>query len=94
MNTAAWKFAITGLRLARERIHAFGRRLRAAGVFEDRQDLLGYNFWRITTHYSIPELESLITATNLVCGEQSRKSPALAILRKNIPLRLVGNRSG
>jgi integrase len=43
--------------------HTFGRRLRAAGVsFEDRQDLLGHKGARITTHYSGPELSSLIAA--------------------------------
>jgi integrase len=53
--------------------HTFGRRLRAAGVsFEDRQDLLGHRSGRITTHYSMPELESLIAAANVVCGNESR----------------------
>jgi integrase len=47
--------------------HAFGRRLRAAGVsFEDRQDLLGHKSARITTHYSGPELSSLIAAAEKV----------------------------
>ncbi len=62
--------------------HTFGRRLRAAGVsFEDRQDLLGHKSGRITTHYSQAELVQLINAANKVCGDESRKSPALVILR-------------
>ncbi len=63
--------------------HTFGRRLRAAGVsFEDRQDLLGHKSGRITTHYSAAELKNLLDAANKVCGENSRKSPALVILRR------------
>jgi len=63
--------------------HTFGRRLRAAGVsFEDRQDLLGHRSSRITTHYSAAELQNLIKATNRVCGENSRKSPELVMLRR------------
>ncbi len=64
--------------------HTLGRRLRAAGVsFEDRQDLLGHRSGRITTHYSAAELGSLIEAANRVCGEGSRKSPALVMLRRS-----------
>lgn len=38
--------------------HTFGKWLRAGGVsFEDRQDLLGHKSSRITTHYSVGELE-------------------------------------
>ncbi len=62
--------------------HTFGRRLRAAGVsFEDRQDLLGHKTGKITTEYSAPELASLIEASNRVCGEGSRKTPALTLIR-------------
>jgi integrase len=57
--------------------HTFGGRLRAADVsFEDRQDLLGHNSGRITTHYSAAELGNLIAAANRACKENSRKSPA------------------
>jgi integrase len=63
--------------------HTFGRRLRAAGVcFEDRQDLLGHKSGRITTHYSAPELANLIAAAEKVCEENSRKSPAITLLRR------------
>ncbi len=55
----------------------------AAGVsFEDRQDLLGHKSVRVTTHYSAAELGNLIEAANRVCGENSRKSPALVVLRR------------
>ena len=47
--------------------HTFGKRLRAAGVsFEDRQDLLGHKSQRITTHYSAPEIASLLEAAEKV----------------------------
>lgn len=63
--------------------HTFGRRLRAAGVsFEDRQDLLGHKSGRITTHYSAAELSNLIAAADLVCVENSRKSPTGTFLRR------------
>lgn len=99
MNTTAWKAARTKVNLKQVRIHdlrhTFGRRLRAAGVsFEDRQDLLGHKSGRVTTHYSMPELRGLIAAANAVCVDQSRKSPALTILRKKIPLRVVSNSAG
>jgi site-specific recombinase XerD len=65
--------------------HTFGRRLRAAGVsYEDRQDLLGHKSGRITTHYSSAEISSLIEAAIKVCEKESRKSPALVILRGNV----------
>ncbi len=57
--------------------------------FEDRQDLLGHKSGRITTHYSAPELLDLIAAANKVCGEKSRKSPALVILKKKPHLLVV-----
>jgi integrase len=70
--------------------HTFGRRLRAAGVsFEDRQDLLGHKSGRITTHYSRAELVNLIAAANAVCGDESRKSPALVVLKKKARLALA-----
>jgi hypothetical protein len=63
--------------------HAFGRRLRAAGVsFEDRQDLLGHKSGRITTHYSAAELANLIAAAEKVCEDNSHKSPAITLLRR------------
>ena len=87
MNNTAWQNARrrTGLTQARvhDLKHTFSRRLRAAGVsYEDRQDLLGHKSGRITTHYSGAELENLIDAANRVCGETSRKSPALVLLRQ------------
>jgi hypothetical protein len=68
--------------------YTFGRRLRATGVsFENRQDLPGHRSSRITTHYSAAELQNLIEATKRVCGENSRKSPELVVLRKVHPFR-------
>lgn len=87
MYGAAWRKARTRAGLPQVRVHdlkhTFGRRLRAAGVsFEDRQDLLGHKSDRITTHYSQAELRNLIEASNKVCGGESRKSPALVILKR------------
>ena len=87
MNNSAWQRARKRVGLPQVRVHdlkhTFGRRLRAAGVsYEDRQDLLGHKSGRITTHYSAAELENLIEAANRVCGENSRKSPALVLLKQ------------
>jgi len=66
--------------------HTFGRRLRAVGVsFADRQDLLGHRSGRITTHYSAAELSNLIEAAERVCGEASRKTPGIVLLKKKAP---------
>ena len=88
MNNTGWQNARKRVGLSQVRVHVlkhtFGRRLRAAGVSdEDRQDLLGHKSGRITTHYSAAELENLIEAANRVCGENSRKSPALVLLKQN-----------
>src|SRR5271170_5357897 len=62
--------------------HTYGHRLRVAGVgFEDRKLLLGHKAGHVTTHYSAPEIETLIQASEKVCDMGSRKSPALAIVR-------------
>ena len=87
MNNSAWRNGRAKAGLPQVRVHdlkhTFGRRLRAAGVsFEDRQDLLGHRSGRITTHYSAAELGNLLEAANRVVGENSRKTPALFILRK------------
>jgi len=87
MNSSAWRKARKRAGLHQARVHdlkhTFGRRLRAAGVaFEDRQDLLGHKSGRVTTHYSAAELGNLIEASNRVCGENSRKSPALVVLKR------------
>ena len=87
MHSSAWRRARQAAGLPQVRVHdlkhTFGRRLRAAGVsFEDRQDLLGHKSGRITTHYSAAELENLLAAANRVCGQESRKSPALVVLKQ------------
>lgn len=89
MNNSGWREAKKSSGIHNVRVHdlkhTFGRRLRAAGVsYEDRQDLLGHKSGRITTHYSSAEISSLIEAANKVCEKESRKSPALVILRGNI----------
>ncbi len=94
MNNRAWRQARMRAGLPEVRVHdlkhTFGRRLRSAGVsFEDRQDLLGHKSSRITTHYSEAELSNLITATNRVCDQESRKSPALVILKNKTRLAVV-----
>lgn len=96
MNNSAWQQARKRAGLSQVRIHdlkhTFGRRLRAAGVnYEDRQDLLGHKSGRITTHYSAAELYSLIEAANQVCGENSRKSPALVLLKQKAVTAVVLN---
>jgi len=87
MNNTAWQSARQRAGLPQVRVHdlkhTFGRRLRAAGVsFEDRQDLLGHKSGRITTHYSNAELQNLIDAANRVCADDSRKSPALVLIKQ------------
>jgi integrase len=84
----------TGWRSARERAglpdlhvhdlkHAFGQRLRDAGVsFEDKQDLLGHKSNRITDHYTSPAIERLMEAAEKTTSGDSRKSPALVSLKQ------------
>ncbi|MGE3920960.1 MAG: tyrosine-type recombinase/integrase [Gammaproteobacteria bacterium] len=72
MLTSAWKRARKRCSLPHLGVHdlkhTFGRRLRAAGVrFEDRQDLLGHQSDRITTHYSVAEIHQLTRAANSAC---------------------------
>ncbi len=65
--------------------HTFGRRLRAAGVpLKTRKVLLGHKNGDITSHYSAPELAELLEAANRVCGGESRKSPAMTLLKRKI----------
>ena len=85
MDRAAQRAGASGVRKVRvhDLKHTFGRRLRAEGVsFEDRQDLLGHESGRITTHYSQAELTSLINAAEKVCGTNFHKSPAITWLRR------------
>ncbi|MGI9333163.1 MAG: tyrosine-type recombinase/integrase, partial [Gammaproteobacteria bacterium] len=87
MNNSGWKSARVRVGLKQVRVHdlkhTFGRRLRAANAsFTDRQDLLGHKSTRITDHYSAAELENLVAAANSVCGNNSRKTPALVLLRE------------
>ena len=71
--------------------HAFGHRLRGAGVsFEDRKVLLGHKTQDVTTHYSAAEIGLLIAATERVCDLTSRVSPAIAVVRSRNPRERIG----
>jgi integrase len=62
--------------------HTFGHRLRAAGIgFEDRKVLVGHKSDHVTTHYSAPEIGTLVAAAERVCELGSRKSHALSLVR-------------
>lgn len=65
--------------------HAFGRRLRAAGVsLEDRRDLLGHKAPDITTHYSAAEIGRLVAAANRIASSHetpTRTLPQLLEMR-------------
>ena len=64
--------------------HAFGHRLRGAGVsFEDRKVLLGHKTQDVTTHYSAAEIGLLIAATERLCDLAERASPAIAVVRSH-----------
>jgi len=63
--------------------HTCGRRLRAAGVsLETRKVLLGHTNGDITSHYSAPELRELIDAMQRICRDESGKTPALTLLKR------------
>jgi hypothetical protein len=56
--------------------------LRAAGIAkETRSALLGHKTGDITTHYSAAEIQELIDAVAKIVEDNSRKSPALTLLR-------------
>ncbi len=62
--------------------HTFARRLRAAGVnFETRQALLGHTNGNVTTDYSAAEIEELINAVELLCGDNQESQPTLTVLK-------------
>lgn len=99
MYNTAWRLAREKVGLPGVRVHdlkhTYGRRLRAAGVsFEDRQSLLGHKSGKITTHYSAPELLSLIAASERVSAPDSHKIPTLVMLRKKKSLRALANSEG
>ena len=84
---SAWKRAREKVGLPHLRVHdlkhTFGRRLRAVGVsLETRKVLLGHTNGDMTTHYSAPELEELFQAASKVCGTNSRKTPAITLLKR------------
>lgn len=58
--------------------HAYGRRLRAAGVsLEDRRDLLGHKGPDVTTHYSAAEIGRLVEAANRIGRSHETSTPTL-----------------
>lgn len=91
MHNTAWKEAWKRAKLPGHRDvsrgvhnlkHTFGRRLRAAGVpLETRRVLLGHTNGDITTHYSAPELQELIDATEKVC---SGAAPGLVVIKGSV----------
>ena len=62
--------------------HTFGRRLRSASEsLETRKALMGHKDSDITTHYSTAEIGELIEVAERVCGDDSRETPALTVLK-------------
>ena len=62
--------------------HTIGGRLRAAGVHkETRKVILGHKDRDITTHYSAPEIVEILNAVQKLCDIESRKTPALNIVK-------------
>ncbi|MCB1793471.1 MAG: site-specific integrase, partial [Candidatus Competibacteraceae bacterium] len=49
---------------------------------EDRQDLLGHKFGRITTHYSVAELGNLLTAVEKIAKLMFQESPNLILIQE------------
>ncbi len=63
--------------------HAFGRRLRSAGIpLETRKALLGHANGDITTHYSAAELEELINAVEAIVNRGRTETPNLMLIRQ------------
>jgi len=89
INNSAWKRARKAANLISWRVHdlkhTFGRRLRAAGVYnETRKVLLGHKNGDITSHYSAPELEGLVDAANKVCGGEVHKTHPMILLKRKV----------
>ncbi len=93
MNNTAWKRAWQEAKLpvddqwlrgVHNLKHAFGRRLRAAGVpLETRRVLLRHKTRDITSHYSAPEIQELIDAANRVYAPGDvHKTPTLTLLKR------------
>jgi hypothetical protein len=58
-------------------------RLRAAGVsLAMRGVLFGHTNGEIASHYSAPELRELIDAMQRICRDESGKTPALTLLKR------------
>ncbi len=90
INNSSWKRTRVKVGLEGFRVHdlkhTFGHRLRAAGVsFEDRQDLLGHKSQRITTHYSTPDINRLLLASEAVVNMKNEPSLRLVENPYNSP---------
>ena len=64
--------------------HTFGRRLRATGVARKHVRCCWGTRMVISRALSAPELGELLEASNRVCGGESRKSPAMTLLKRKI----------
>ncbi len=94
LNNTAWKRAWRLVGLPTEKgilkgvhnlRHAFGRRLRSAGIpLETRKALLGHANGDITTHYSAAELQELIDATEAIVNRNGQETPNLMLIGRNI----------
>ena len=61
---------------------AAGRRGRPPAILTAlNADLLGHKSARVTTHYSAAEIQNLVDAAEKVCGKNSRKTPAVTLIR-------------
>lgn len=90
MNSSGWRKGWAGAGLptvgylhgVHNLRHTFARRLRAAGVgMETRKALMDHATGDITTHYSAAEIGELLAAVQKLCERESRKNPALSIVR-------------
>ncbi|MCP5158039.1 MAG: hypothetical protein H6975_01285 [Gammaproteobacteria bacterium] len=89
MNHSAWRKARHAVGSDTAQVHdlpyTFGMRLRAAGIsLEDRQDLLGHQSRRITTHYSAAELGNLLAAAEKITEPMFQESPNLILVRTQV----------
>ncbi len=65
--------------------HTFATRLRNVGVsVEDRQDLLGHEAGRVTTHYSAAEIGNLLAAVEKIAVRSVHNSPTLTAVHREI----------
>ncbi len=93
MNNSSWRRAWRNAGLPTNGIyrkgvhnlrHTCGGRLRAAGVsLETRSTILGHRVSHITSHYSQPEIQELLSAVNLLSDAYTERSQSLTLLKIN-----------